>query len=586
VSTTKGSNPLEFAKIIRDPVHGYIELDNLAFDLINTGAFRRLRWVNQHGLAHFVYPGATITRMTHSIGVYHIAKQYFESIIKNTKEEILREIFGKDQEENVNREEIRNRYLPILEAAALLHDIGHGPFSHASEPVLTRIYKEQCQNFLKSDLRIGDVKLKTHECITCYIIDKNKEINEVLGTYGLNKRDVISVLVGRNVDGSSKWLDNAQIRVLNYIISSNIDADRLDFVLRDSYFLGVPYGLTDIERIIRVARIEKDRNGNPVLAYDIRGLSAIEHFLFARTHMYRWVFYHHIITLLDSVVLPTAIALSQDRGCLFPKFPDSLDEVAENPYEKYPKDFDVIKALKCTIDNMGNNLYCYTGNQKPKIINSINQCIDGQIIHSKLVESINDRRFLPKSLWKRYEGIVTEISMSIKRVIKDEIFQCVKKLFDENKSRSARRVLRQHDLLFRDRYFVYSKLNSILSDTKKTDELISNIKNSLLNANIHIVPYFATRKVEFYDSKKPIYIFDRGKLEKIHKVSRIAGELTKILKVRMFFVYFMNPSENHREKYLPQKEAEKAYEVVLTALKEYLKNKIIEDILQRAQVKC
>jgi len=576
-------NSLEFAKIIRDPVHGYIDLDNLAFDLINTGAFRRLRWVNQHGLAHFVYPGATITRMTHSIGVYHIAKQYFESIIKNTKEEILRKIFGKDQREEITKEEIQETYLPILEAAALLHDIGHGPFSHASEPVLAGMYKEQCINFLESIRGIKDVKLKTHECITCYIIDKNKEINEILNNYGLNKRDVIAVLVGREVQGS--LLNKDQIRVLNYIISSNIDADRLDFVLRDSYFLGVPYGLTDVERIIRVARIEL-KDGKPVLVYDIRGLSAIEHFLFARAHMYRWVFYHHIITLLDSVVLPSTIALSQIYNCLCPRFPDSLDELAEDPYKKYPKDSDVLKAIECTTINMGDKLYCYTQNGKIENINSIKECTEGEIIHSKLIESINDRKLLPKALWKRYEGVVREISMNIKQTIEDEILACFRKLSKQEMRRSARKVLRRYDLLLRDKYFVYSKLNSILSNMKMTEELTSNIKKSLVSAGIEKVPYFATRKVKFYDNKKPIYIFDRGKLEKIHKVSRIAGELARILKMRMFFIYFMDPNKNNREEYLPQDEAENVYKIVITIIEKYLKDKIIEKIIHDVNVTC
>jgi len=572
-------NSLKRAKIIRDPVHGYIDLDNLAFDLINTGAFRRLRWVNQHGLAHFVYPGATITRMTHSIGVYHIAKQYFESIINNTKEEILRKIFGKDQGEKVNREKIRNIYLPILEAAALLHDIGHGPFSHASEPVLKRIYEDKCLDSLNSLLdnsAIDKDKSKTHECITYYIIEKNKEIEDILKNYDIEKRDVISVLVGRKVKGSS--LNDDQIRVLNYIISSNIDADRLDFVLRDSYFLGVPYGLTDVERIIRVARIEL-KDGKPVLAYDIRGLSAIEHFLFARTHMYRWVFYHHIITLLDSLVLPTAIAISHGVKCL--SFPD-LDILAKNPYERYPKDYDVLKVLKCTIEKIRNTIYCYNQkNEEAREVKSIDECKDGRIIFSKsiekLIDSINNRRLLPKALWKRYEGMVSEISDYINSEINRKFEECQQSLIKKGQYEALPNLGMQYSTLLRNRYFVFSELNSILGNREEKEKMMTNIMKALKEAGVTGAFYFATRSVKFYDDEKPIYISDRENIREIDKVSSTAGELAQILRMHMFFSYYMDPDKNNRDEYLMHDEAKRIYNIVTDTIKQYLIDKIIKD---------
>jgi len=565
------TNSLERAKIVRDPVHGYIDLDKLAFDIINTGAFRRLRWINQHGLAHFVYPGATISRMTHSIGVYHIARQYFESIITNTKKEILKKIFGIDK-----KEEIQNYYLPILEAAALLHDIGHGPFSHASEPVLVTMYEEDCTNFLVSNLKIKGVKLKAHECITWYIIENNEEINKIFNKYGLKKRDVISVLIGRYVDGSS--LNDDQIRVLNYIISSNIDADRLDFVLRDSHFLGVPYGLTDVERIIRVARIERDKSGNYVLTYDIRGLSAIEHFLFARAHMYRWIFYHHIITLLDTVVLPIAIALSQVHGCLSPNFPGSLNELAENPYERYPTDCDVLKALKCTRERIGNELYCYDPeNEKIRIVYSVDECIDGEIIHSKLVDSISDRRLLPKSLWKRYEGMVAEISDVVKEEIDKKFNECRERLIKKGDYQAASDIMMQYTSLLRNQYYVQLELNSILGNRDEKREMISSIRRKLHEEGVLGIVYASARSVNFYDDEKPIYISDREVIKTIDMVSSVAGELKRILMTRMLFIYFMDPNKNNREEYLPKDKAEKAYNVATDAIKRYLIEKIIKN---------
>jgi len=287
--------------------------------------------------------------------------------------------------------------------------------------------------------------------------------------------------------------------------------------------------------------------------------------------MYRWVFYHHIITLLDTVVLPAAIAFSKKVECL--SFPD-LDELAENPYEKYPKDCDVLNVLKCTTEKMGNDLYCFNPEtEESNVVNSINQCAY-VIIHSKLIESINNRKLLPKSLWKRYEGMVAEISDDIKGEINKKFTECQQKLIG---TVAAINITMEYTFLFQDRYFVFSELNYVLDNSVELKKLVSRIRDALKKVGVSVAIYPATRSVKFYDDEKPIYIYDGENIKEISMVSSVAGELARILKMHMFFIYYMDPDKNDRKEYLADDKAKRAYNEVTNVIKQYLIDKIIKD---------
>ena len=224
---------------IRDPVHGYIRLDDLAFDLINTPQMQRLRWIKQLGLANLVYPGANHTRFEHSLGVYHLTA-------------VLADHLGLEEEE-------RQR----VGAAALLHDVGHGPLSHATETSLSPYIRREHEN-------LGDLIRKG-------------ELKEVLEEHGLRPVDIQGMIRGEGR--------------LGQMISSEIDADRMDYLIRDSHYTGVAYGVIDHLRLIKMMRVHA---GDLVLQFG--GIQAATSMLISRLLMHPAVYYHHVCRISECMV--------------------------------------------------------------------------------------------------------------------------------------------------------------------------------------------------------------------------------------------------------------------------------------------
>lgn len=224
-------------KVLRDPVHGYIHVDDqVIWDLINSSWFQRLRRVRQLGGAYMVYHCAEHSRFSHSLGVYEIVRRMVTEVgdLKKTLSE---------------KEKI------TAMCAGLLHDIGHGPYSHSFETV-SKI---------------------SHEVMTCRIIEKDPEIRGILE----------STCQGLAKDTADIIRHKSSNPLLSQLISSQLDADRMDYLLRDAYFTGTKYGEFDLERILRTLRTEKDR-----LVIKQSGVYAVENYIMARYHMYWQVYYH------------------------------------------------------------------------------------------------------------------------------------------------------------------------------------------------------------------------------------------------------------------------------------------------------
>ena len=242
---------------IRDPIHGFIALSQKEVDLINTKAFQRLRRIRQLAMAFLVYPGTLHTRFDHSIGVMHIAGRICDRL-KVTDEE---------------REQIR--------LAALLHDIGHGPFSHVSEHLLDKHVPKPEEG--------GPVLEKIHEKITVDIVENDSEIRKILSCE--ERQFVIEMIEGKTTRDFRRD-----------IISSDLDADKMDYLLRDSYFAGVKYGLYDLEKIIESCRV--DRRGNEsYLAISSKGIHALEQLLLAKQHMTQQVYHHRVRSISDAMIV-------------------------------------------------------------------------------------------------------------------------------------------------------------------------------------------------------------------------------------------------------------------------------------------
>lgn len=221
------------AKIIRDPVYGSIQLPRFAPDLIETPEFQRLRYLKQMGLAYLAYPSATHTRFEHSLGVMHLASKFAKQLSLNAHE------------------------VAHLQVAALLHDIGHAPFSHVVEPILNNFPELSLENRTSKiiegkPLFVGKSK---------YIIDDTSVIYDVLIRYGLDVEYILKIL----------FEPSKNISLLFSILNGTIDADKMDYLLRDSYHIGSPMGIIDYNGILNYIRRWRNE-----IVFDVEGINLIE----------------------------------------------------------------------------------------------------------------------------------------------------------------------------------------------------------------------------------------------------------------------------------------------------------------------
>jgi HD superfamily phosphohydrolase len=263
---------------IRDPIHGLIEYSLLEERVINSRAFQRLREIHQLAMAYLVYPGALHTRFDHSIGVMHIAGMMVERV--NRLPGARR--FSKDQVQNIR-------------LAALLHDVGHGPFSHVSEVPLAAL--SQDQELLRQQ-RANPERL--HERVTIDVILHDDELQHILGEKGLE----VANIIGRQGVPS----------VSQAIVSGPLDADKLDYLLRDSHFCGVKYGVYDLERVLDGLRVVEAPWNDSYLGVSEESVPAIEQHLMARYQMTRQVYRHRIRRSTDAL-LSRAIIAAATTGC-------------------------------------------------------------------------------------------------------------------------------------------------------------------------------------------------------------------------------------------------------------------------------
>ncbi|MFY9639121.1 MAG: HD domain-containing protein [Methanobacterium sp.] len=220
-------------KYIRDSLHGNLQLNEFEVKLIDTPQIQRLRRIKQLGFTFLVYPGANHTRFEHSIGSMYLASR----LAYNLK--------------------LSNEQREMLRVCAILHDAGHGPFSHVSETVLE----------------------KSHEELTSKLILES-ELSEILSEK-FDPNEIIKLISGEGR--------------LGHIISGDLDVDRMDYLLRDSYYTGVAYGVIDVERLIHNMKLEDN------LILKAKGVQAAESMLLARYFMYPSVYQHHTTRIINSM---------------------------------------------------------------------------------------------------------------------------------------------------------------------------------------------------------------------------------------------------------------------------------------------
>ena len=244
---------LSETKVLKDPVHSYIHINyEVVWNCLDSKEFQRLRRIRQLGGDFQVYPTAEHSRFSHSLGVYEIVRRMVTEI-KSLSVEL-------------------SEYDKIcVMLAGLLHDVGHGPFSHAFEHVTKH----------------------SHEDYTAKIILGETELNQVLTEVSPRlPEDIVSIIEHNHPND-----------ILNQLISGQLDADRMDYLLRDSYFSATSYGQFDLERILRTMRVRKIDENKKALVVKYTGIHSVEDYIMARYQMYWQVYYHPVARSYEAVFI-------------------------------------------------------------------------------------------------------------------------------------------------------------------------------------------------------------------------------------------------------------------------------------------
>lgn len=379
---------------IRDPIYGVISFSDSEAKFISCKSFDRLRRIKQLSFSEYIYPSATHNRYTHSLGVCHIITEMYNQIANSNKD------FFKDGD------------LELLRMMALSHDIGHSPFSHASE-ILSPISHEE---------RLGEIlKLEKSNIILAnrYNIDGYDLINQVYNGNGFT------------------YISDKRLITLHDFMDGFIDADKIDYLVRDAKNCGVLYGNFDRYSLIKYLILYEDKDGIFRLAIEEDGLQALESFILARYYMFSQVYFHPLRRLYDKLFIETMSkvltnGVYPDDIKKFLQWDDSrviskLKFLTDVPYTLvYDSDFNI--KIKNLIDKtLGRYLLCDTPRKslfrkdtddlmihvRKNVNNEFIPCVDASpILNSIQYEYIHKLRYYaPKQ-------IATEIKQEIEKLLK------------------------------------------------------------------------------------------------------------------------------------------------------------------------
>jgi hypothetical protein len=317
-----------FPKTFNDPVWGVIELYPWEMKLLDSVLLQRLRGVRQLGMAHLVYPGATHDRLEHIRGVVAAAARIVESLERNASH---RRRFGVDRDEEIRLPSERDRWSVRL--GALLHDTGHGPFSHATEPLLRERFEEEfkaADSVLRAVFE-GVTRIAPSEIVAalfvlseamCRVLDHAK-----LGVPTEGRPYELAPAIAARILGSHSYLD---ARYLSGVVSGPLDADKLDYMARDSHHAGLPLGL-DIARLIsKLEVVTVTRDNAPAslrervekaprqriyeVGISLAGLGAYEQMIIARVILYDRLYHHHKVRAAEAMVRKLVRLTEEEQG--------------------------------------------------------------------------------------------------------------------------------------------------------------------------------------------------------------------------------------------------------------------------------
>lgn len=297
-----------FKKVIFDNIHGYITLNRVESRILETLYYQRLRWIRQLGFSFYIFPGATHTRHAHALGVLHVMDRVLKSIGKGVSEDKLFNPQARDEDSTFHR---------TMRLAAMLHDIGTFPFSHSIELAYINHWRHQSQ--------LGRPKyMANHEVLGSHIIlntDFEGGITRILKEEGIDPEELSLIIAGK-----SKNL------LANQLMHSDVDADRMDYLIRDAHHTGIKLGVYDMDLLIRNLTTHPEE-GKEVLCIHEDGMNVVDSFLVSRYFWYSQIIndgtgykFDLLAAKIGEYFLENGIAYS---------FEQLMERVSQNPNEYF-----------------------------------------------------------------------------------------------------------------------------------------------------------------------------------------------------------------------------------------------------------
>jgi HD superfamily phosphohydrolase len=289
-------------KIIIDPVHGDVGLSKLETELIDTPTFQRLKGIKQLGFAHTVYPGARHTRFEHSLGVMHIMSRILESFRSKDKDAVPDDHFRKQR------------------IAALLHDIGHYPYSHLME----KIDWGSAQKYMmkKGQTEVEDAsrpkEYPKHDRLGEIVITERKDIKEKLegNKNKIDPKDIVALIKGEHIE-------------IPPLLNASLDVDRLDYLVRDSFNAGLPYGRVDLNYIVNNLELTDQKE----IVVRAKGRSSVEHMLLGRYFMFNTVYMHKTVFAFEEMIRRIVLIL-WEKGKIY-KSGEDIEKMARADSDEF-----------------------------------------------------------------------------------------------------------------------------------------------------------------------------------------------------------------------------------------------------------
>ncbi|MGE3681479.1 MAG: HD domain-containing protein [Bdellovibrionales bacterium] len=295
-------------KVIFDNIHGYITLNQVETRILETLYYQRLRWIRQLGFSFYIFPGATHTRHAHALGVMHVMDRIIRGLGLAAADEKLFDPSAHDERTTFHR---------TMRLAAMLHDIGTFPFSHSIEMAYINFWRNQ------SDVTKPKY-VANHEVLGSHIIlhtDFDGGITRILKEEGIDPVELSRVIAGKSTN-----------LLANQLMHADVDADRMDYLIRDAHHTGVKIGLFDLDFLIRALRIH-EVNGEKMLCIHEDGINVVDSFLVSRYFWYSQIIHEGTGYKFDLLAAKICEYFLENR--LSYSFDTLMDKVSLNPYEYF-----------------------------------------------------------------------------------------------------------------------------------------------------------------------------------------------------------------------------------------------------------